>query len=184
MKTILSSGFILKRIRYTLLIVFSLFTLSSCYKGYDGRPGDAYLSLAWEVSKPYYVDAGPEIPPTFRWSEFYYATPGVYYLYYEGQVWNGWRWITYAWEVQYEIWRIPGEPGGYGYHGYDGTDTYLTLVCSPYGPYEDRFENRSAIENEDSIEISEKEIVVEKIQNDVGIRVKYSKVEPRNSFQK
>ena len=53
--------------------------LSSCHKGFDGRPGDAYLALAWEVNKPYYIDAGPEIPPTFRWGEFYFEPMGRYF---------------------------------------------------------------------------------------------------------
>lgn len=165
------------RILIPALVLF-LFTLNSCYKGYDGRPGDAYLSLSWEISKPYYIDAGPEIPATFRWGEFYYATPGVYYLYYEGEHWNGWRWVDYAWEVEYEIWRVPGEPGGYGYHGYDGPDTYLTLVCNPFGPYEERFDYRSAAVNEMNSDTTGNVIVIEKILNDVGMKITYTKAEP------
>ncbi|MFH2094379.1 MAG: hypothetical protein ABIJ16_01665 [Bacteroidota bacterium] len=164
-------------------LVFTI-ALSSCQKGFDGRPGDAYLGLQWEIDKPSYVDAGPEIPPTFIWGDFYYACPGTYFLYYEGEVWTGWHWARYAWEVEYEIWRMPGEPGGYGYNGYNGPDTYLQLICSPYGPHEDRFNLRSMETGTINPDEAEDIITFEEQKNDLGFKVTYRKVEPRGTNKK
>ena len=127
----------LKKIIVLLIIVFIIFSCKKdAYYGHDGRPGDAYISLTWEVSQPDYLNAGTgAIPPVFQWGRFYKAYPGYYSLYYEGSVWNGSYWSYYAWEVNYEIWITKGENGGWYYDGADGPDTYFTLQCSPYGPY-------------------------------------------------
>lgn len=123
------------------IMVALIMFISSCedehYYGRDGRPGDAYLSLTWANEMPEYIDAGTSaIPSLFKWGDYYWAYPGMYQLYYEGSVWNGFGWSYYAWEVDYEIWLNEGEQGQpYGIDGRDGADTFLTLECSPYGPF-------------------------------------------------
>jgi hypothetical protein len=131
-----------KTIFFLMILVL---LISGCYKetdwyGQDGRQGDAYLSLSWIDNEPAYIDAGTSsVPAYFYWNEYYRAYPGYYTLYYDGEVWMGNRWAFYAWEVDYEIWRMQGEQGGMNYNGRDGEDTYITLECSPFGPmvYED-----------------------------------------------
>jgi hypothetical protein len=117
------------------LLAFILTTAPSCYVGADGNPGLAYIAFEWEDTKPEYIDCGtPAVPPQFTYGSYYRITPGWYHAYYDGKVWNGSAWGTYAWEMDYEIWINPGERGGYGYNGRDGMNTYLNFVCSPYGP--------------------------------------------------
>ncbi|MBE0641984.1 MAG: hypothetical protein IH599_08110 [Bacteroidales bacterium] len=129
-------------IRYTALaaLLGSVLFLSSCCddRGRDGRPGRAFLALEWELDMPDYLDAGtPDIPATFEWGRSYRAYPGWYLLYYEGHYWNGSGNVSYAWEMEYEIWEAAGDRGGYNYDGEDGPDTYFTLWLSPTGPYFD-----------------------------------------------
>lgn len=168
-----------------LASIVLLTTLNSCYveTGYDGRPGDSFLSLEWEETEPDYLDAGTSsIPPVFQWGKYYYTSPGFYTLYYEGEYWDFWGFSYYAWEIDYEIWQNAGTPGGPGYNGYDGRDTYLTLVLSPYGPYTSRWE-KSTKENSQRtiIEESEDKIVYTETDGAYTIKVTYKKVLPKKA---
>lgn len=164
---------------------FIIFSFNSCYvvpwHGEDGRPGNAYVALTWVDAEPEYIDAGSSgIPPVFYWDEYYPAYPGYYSLYYEGSIWNGFNKSLYAWEVNYEIWRIPGEEGGMYYHGADGADTYFTLECSPFGPYvyEDIYKDQSLTN-----EVTPNMFTIEGYENGFGFKATYKKVEP-GSYQK
>ena len=168
-----------------LLISLPIF-FSSCYVeynnvGYDGLPGDAYLSLEWEYVMPTYLDAGTsDIPQFFEWGKYYLARPGYYNLYYEGEFWDGYDIAYYAWEIDYEIWRNPGtsgHPGGI--NGIDGADTYLTLVLSPYGPYEDGGFKSIPLAGYSKISDSNNKIVVEQKGDGFSMRVTYTKVKRR-----
>jgi hypothetical protein len=132
----INAGRLMLGIIASLLILFFLTGCEKDWFGHDGRPGDSYLSLVWEVARPDYLDAGTgDIPPVFQWGRFYETCPGHYWLYYEGRVPHGFGYAYYAWEVEYEIWVMAGEPGGYHYNGEDGPDNYFTIECNPYGPY-------------------------------------------------
>lgn len=189
---------LLKAISYkpflALIAVLSaslILTISSCHVGSDGRPGQAYISFEWEISKPDLIDCGtPSVPPNFYYGTFYRITPGWYTAYYEGQVWTGQAWGTYAWEMDYEIWVNPGQRGGYGYNGKDGMNTYMTFVCTPFGPeiYRHESDMRKAPENDgddaDIEKITENEGVIEYQINEYTVRMTYRKVEPRGADAK
>lgn len=170
-----------------MLIILSagMLLLSSCYeeipwRGSDGRPGTAYLALTWIDDEPSYINAGTaSIPGYFYWDEYYRATPGYYTLYYEGDIRMGNNWSSYAWEIEYEIWRMEGEKGDLYYHGRDGEDTYFTLECSPFGPmvYED-FKN-TAVDYE-VLQQSPDEVTILKSKNDFKLKITYRKAEKRN----
>lgn len=170
----------------TLIFLFILVTLlSSCYKepwyGKDGRPGNAYLAVDWVDDEPDYIDVGTSaVPPYFYWGEYYRAYPGIYQLYYEGEVWMGNRWAFYAWEIDYEIWRNEGEQGGAYYHGRDGADTYFTLECSPFGPlvYED-YKSGDTKPGFEVLQDSDDEITILKTDKDFNLKITYRKVEQR-----
>ncbi len=165
----------------TLIFFIALtpFILSSCYveTGYDGRPGDAYLSLQWETDAPSYLDAGTsDIPAHFEYGRFYYAQPGFYNLYYEGEMWDGYGMAYYGWDIDYEIWRNAGSQGGPGYNGYDGQDTHLTIILSPYGPFTDRWNKSASIDkNFEIIESGDDKVVIESVASEYGIRITYKK---------
>ncbi|MEA3444913.1 MAG: hypothetical protein U9R19_09350 [Bacteroidota bacterium] len=173
---------------YLLLLALPL-AFSSCYIekdqpaiGYDGRPGEAYLSLEWEYQEPLYLDAGTsDIPAYFNYGQFYITRPGWYELYYEGEYWNGYGMAWYAWEIEYEIWRNYGSPGGPGYNGRDGADSYLTIILSPYGPFTDRWHKSLSSNNYKALEQSKNRIVVEQIGEEFGIKITYKKVVARQS---
>lgn len=176
----------------TALITSYLLTLmlSSCYVepwyGHDGRPGVAYLSITWIDDEPAYINTGTSaIPQYFYWDKYYRANPGYYTMYYEGDYWNGYNWAFYAWEIDYEIWRANGEPGGLYHNGANGPDTYFTLECSPFGPYvyEDL---KSAPANVDFeiLQESEDEITILKSDKDFHLKATYRKVESRNEDNK
>ncbi len=165
------------------IVVIAIF-VSSCeedryYYGYDGRPGDAYLSLTWANEIPEYLDAGTgAIPPTFKWGEYYRSYPGFYVLYYEGSVWNGFGWTFYAYEVEYEIWINEGEPGRpYGIDGRDGVDTRLTIECSPYGPFIFAQEKSGSTTSKYQIlENTEDKIKVLQVEGMYSMKITYKKV--------
>jgi hypothetical protein len=119
-----------------IIAMVSLLFFSSCERyGSDGLPGRAFLSVNWDVSKPLYLDVGTSaIPNVFEWGVYYRAYPGTYTLDYDGQVWKGTYWANYAWQVDYEIYENPGQPGGPNYNGRDGLNSYFDIVCTPYGP--------------------------------------------------
>ena len=166
-----------------IIAIVVITSLNSCviapWHGDNGRPGNAFVALTWTNAKPEYIDAGSSgIPPVFYWDEYYPAMPGYYTLYYEGSVWNAYAKSFYAWEINYEIWRMEGEDGGLYHHGADGADTYFTLECNPYGPYVYEDINKNQPVDYEIIQNSGDEITIEKINNGFGIRVTYKKAEP------
>jgi hypothetical protein len=176
--------FIIRNKSVFALALILLTGLSGCEVeyGYDGRPGNAYLALQYDVAEPYYLDAGTgAIPAEFIWGDFYYATSGYYTLYYEGSHWNGHRWADYAWEIDYEIYNNPGEYGGAYYNGKDGADSYFTLLCSPYGP--DFFQNDINYRKDNNPDTSVTKMpdtgsMVKTVKN-YSIKMTWKKVSPR-----
>ena len=167
---------------FIILALVLPITLASCRDerrveiGYDGRPGDAFLSLEWEYDSPSYLDAGTsDIPYHFEYGQYYLTRPGNYYLYYEGEEWDGYGMAYYGWEIEYEIYRNYGSSGGPGYNGYDGRDSYLTIILSPYGPYTERWEKSISTSNTKVIEEDQNRIVVETTDKDYTIRVTYTR---------
>lgn len=160
----------------TLVFLASLsLILSSCEKpwhGRDGRTGDAFLALTWQVEPPAWIDAGTgAIPPVFNWGAYYRVMPGYYTLYYEGRVWTGSAMAHYAWEVTYEVWVVAGEPGDWYYNGADGPDNYFTIECSPYGPYIwNSYKSLSTTENTTVVRDTGDEIVI--LQKGMGMSMK------------
>ncbi|MBN1339588.1 MAG: hypothetical protein JXA03_09700 [Bacteroidales bacterium] len=157
---------------WALIIILSLTGCEKAWHGHDGRPGNAYLSLAWQVAEPTYIDAGTgSIPPVFFWGEYYRISPGHYYIFYEGRMWNGMYWSWYAWQVEYDIWVNPGEPGDWYYNGADGPDNFFTIECNPYGPYI-YHDYKNSGETAD-------EIVITKKGDGYELRATYRKAEPK-----
>ena len=172
----------LKKSKLGLLIIVALMlTIASCQKrGYDGRPGRAYISLTWSVVEPDYIDPGTyDIPSVFYWGEYYRTYPGFNTLYYESSVWMGYYWDFYAWEVDYEIWTYAGESGGYYYDGRDGADTYFTLELNPYGPYVYDTKSASLPDKYKLVEDTGDAIVIIREEEEFSIKATYKKVEPR-----
>lgn len=175
-----------RKIKFILAVFILITGLYACVPyGYDGMPGDSYLAVTWYRTQPDYLDVGTsDIPPVFEWGAFYRAWPGYYTMYYEGSYWNGYRYARYAWEMNYEIYRIAGEPGGPNYNGADGPNTYFTLECSPFGP-EIYTDTRYYKKGNDQIEKPEKEMLtgqtdsVVVVKNDLKLKLVYKKVEPR-----
>ena len=174
-----------KKVR-KIIAVLLLLSLTACNKhawyGRDGRPGDAFLSLTWQVEEPTYIDAGTgAIPPVFHWGNFYKIQPGYYDLYYEGSVWTGTHWANYAWEVVYEIWEVPGENGDWYYHGADGPDNYFTIECSPYGPYvQSPYKSTEPDSKYELIEENESEVIVVQKGDGINLKITYKKAEFKN----
>jgi hypothetical protein len=164
-----------------VLLVLSLAGCQKAWHGRDGRPGDAYLALDWQVSEPVYIDAGTSnIPPVFYWGQNYMMFPGMYNLYYEGRVWTGMSWASYAWEVMYEIYEISGENGGWYYNGQDGPDNYFMIVCSPYGPnIQSTYKNAERERTQEIVLETEEEIVVKQLGDGVEMKITYKKVDPK-----
>jgi hypothetical protein len=169
---------------FSLILILGL-GLSSCEVdvyydyGYDGRPGQAFLALNWDIDEPEYLDAGTgDIPPVFTWGSYYLANPGYRTLYYEGSHWTGRRWMDYAWEMDYSIHINPGEPGGPYYDGSDGANSYFDLICTPYGPgfeHYDAYYKKSA---EEPAIVSDSGTITKKIKN-ATLTVNYRKVSPK-----
>ena len=177
-----------RRIRslYWLILPLIALIVTSCYKepwyGRDGRPGNAYLAVSWIDAKPDYIDAGTgDIPPVFEYGRYYKAWPGFYTMYYDGRFWNGQAHVSYAWEVDYEVWTVAGEPGGMYYNGANGPDNYFTVECSPYGPwvYGPGYKSASLPEAYELVKQTEEEIVIMREGTDFGITLTYKKVVPR-----
>ena len=174
--------------RYKYLFLFSalagmmMLGLNSCETtGMDGRDGRSYLSLTYSVDEPQYVDAGNyAIPEYFYWDEYYRIQAGYYTMYYDGLLKRGYSYESYAWEIDYEVYYLQGEPGGYGYHGENAADMYFTIECNPYGPYyyEDMLKSAQVKENE-QVSVFADSIVVVKEQHNMGMKLTYRKVEKR-----
>ena len=165
----------------------TMLSITSCIKEVaypDGRPGRAYLSLTFTNEEPDYIDPGTSsIPEVFYWGDYYRAYPGIYTLYYETPVWNGYAWGRHCWEIDYEIWTIPGEPGSYYHYGRDGADTYFTLDLAPFGPsvYE---ETKGSVNNSskyDSVIKTADGFVATKKQNGLGFKATYRQVKQRQN---
>jgi len=172
-----------KKIQMLLAVLF-LLSVSSCQKawhGRDGRPGNAYLSLTWQVAEPSFIDAGTHaIPSVFYWGDYYKISPGYYDLYYEGRVWTGMFWANYSWEVMYEIRVIPGERGDWYYNGSDGPDNYFSIECNPGGPFIlSDYKSAELDSKYKLIEESEEEIVVEQKGKGVNLIITYKKATPK-----
>lgn len=171
---------------FKAVILFGLLFVSvSCCddRGRDGRPGRAYLALDWEIDIPNYLNTGsPDIPATFEWRRSYRAYPGWYDLYYEGTYFNGSGNVSYAWDMEYEIWETNGERGSYSYDGEDGPDTYFNLLISPYGPLINTYvDQKCAGTNEIEILSNTGDTIEIMIKGEShNLRAVYRKVEPRH----
>ncbi len=172
-------------VKWFLLLLMAFF-VTSCYVepwyGRDGQPGRAYLSLTWIDTKPEYIDAGTgAIPPVFQYGKYYRAYPGFYTLYYDGHFWNGQAYAFYAWEVDYEIWAVAGEPGGMYHNGANGPDNYFTVECSPFGPwvYGPGYKDEELPEGYELKENTGERVTIEKKGTDFGITITYKKVASR-----
>jgi len=155
--------------------------LSSCevnYYGNPGRDGRAFLAATWNYSEPEYLDIGTgAIPRVFEWGRFYPASEGTYTLHYEGHIQNGQQISFYAWDLNYEIWRNPGEPAGSFYDGENGRDNYFTLECSPYGPYiyQDSYKKMEINSKYSILENSEDKVVVQQKMTYFTMKITYTK---------
>ncbi len=190
MKKSIYSGLIRNKIILMAALASTAIFLSistSCYVGADGHPGLAYVAFEWEHVKPDYIDCGtPAVPPQFNYGTFYRISPGWYNAYYEGKVWNGQAWMTFSFSMDYEIWINEGQRGGYGYNGKDGMNTYLTFMCSPYGPYlkrNDAYYRTASPDDElaantKGIPEIDKDVVREYKEGDYTIRLTYRRVDP------
>jgi len=153
----------------TLLITaagFLLTTLSSCLyvvdntPGPPGHPGDAYFGVDYEHAPPYsYWDNNRDIPFDPLLGAYYYTYPGVYefeYFVNPDEYWYG----------TYEIWVNAGGHGGpHGEHGYDGLDSYLMLICDPYGAHEHRDDFKT------NPDVSDEQVVIEKREGEQQYRI-------------
>ncbi|NOZ46434.1 MAG: hypothetical protein GXO79_06590, partial [Chlorobi bacterium] len=168
----------LNNIFILLIIAISFSSCEEDYYGRDGRDGNAYISLSWANEIPEYLDAGTgDIPKTFKWNQYYKIYPGFYVMYYEGSVWNGFGWTNYAYDVEYEVFVNEGESGQpYGIDGRDGADTYLTIECSPYGPY--------LFSNEKSGKVNKRYELIEKDENKIQVLQKSGKYSMKITYKK
>lgn len=167
-----------------VLLILSLTGCQKAWYGDDGRPGDAFLALNWQVDEPAFIDVGTgDIPPIFYWGQNYKTYPGFYSLYYDGRIWTGKSWASYAWEVGYEIYEIKGEQGGWYHNGQDGPNNYFLIECSPYGPYIESTYKDAEVDPEYEVLVeSENEIIVKHEGEGLGIMITYKKVEPKNEI--
>lgn len=165
-----------------VLLFLSLTACEKAWHGQDGAPGDAFLALTWQEAEPTYIDAGTgAIPPVFYWGEYYKVRPGIYNLYYEGDIWLGSGWARFAWEITYEIWVMPGERGDWYYNGANGPDNFFTIECNPYGPYVGSTYKQTLIDGQDDEPYGvEDEIVISQKKEGWEMKVTYTRVEPRN----
>ncbi len=108
-------------------------TTSPNVPGPNGRPGNAFYGITYEVQHPYsYWDNNPAIPIDPEIGFYFPTAPGLYdfeYFINPTEYWYG----TYETFI-----NLGGRGGSYGRPGPDGPDTYLMLVCDPMGYYEIR----------------------------------------------
>jgi len=98
--------------------------------GEDGVDGDAYLSIDYNLARPYsYEDNNPYIPDDLTYGQFYKCGAGIFnYEYYVDE--NFYLYGTYTLTIN------EGEPGkGFGEKGENGEDKYFILWCDPAGPH-------------------------------------------------
>lgn len=131
----------MKLLKHTLLASLVAILFSSCvahehprpHYGPHGFDGLAFFGIDYDIAHPYsYWDNNPSIPYNPLVGHYYNTAPGLYeFEYYVNprEFWYG----------TYEVWINYGGPGQpNGYPGYDGLDTYLLMICDPYGYYEVR----------------------------------------------
>lgn len=156
-----------------LLLSIMLVFVTSCQKSYEVYSRRTYIALAWDYSKPTFIDAGTyAIPSRFEYNEFYQISPGFYHLYYEGTEYYHGRYRDFAWDMDYEIYYLDEE---YSYSR--DYDSYFTLELNPFGPemYESVKSGKTEISGYKVLEYSPDKIVMEKSSEVVGIRVTYKK---------
>jgi hypothetical protein len=173
------------KILFTGILLLMLTSCEKDYWGYDGFDGRAYLALSWSDSEPYYIEPGSHaIPNLFYWDEYYRINPGIYTMYYDGEYYDGYGWLEYAWEVDYEIWINYGEEGSLFYDGRDGADNYFVVECNPYGPFVYRDLKSKVVKPEyEVLESSENAISLLMKKEFFSMKVTYRKVEKRAEIQ-
>ena len=174
------------RMLLSVLLIVSLASCEKAWHGTDGRPGDAYLALTWQIEEPTYIDAGTgAIPYRFYYGDYYRINPGYYSRYYEGVVWTGQYWGSYAWEVEYEIWEVAGERGDWYYNGQDGPDNFFDIEMSPYGPYVySSYKSGETDSKYEIVEASDEKIIMVQKGDGMSLKATFKKVEPRNDLSK
>jgi len=176
-KKIRQNGLRTKRYLSYSIIFFVLFGFSSCTEDYwiieSPQPSNAYIALTWSEDEPDYIDAGTgAIPEIFYWNDYYRIYPGSYTLYYDGIFNNGYEYIDYAWEVDYEI---------YTNNGTYNDDNYFSIDLNPYGPYVDQdYKSASLNSTFKVLETSDSKIVILKQGEEYSLKVTYRKVERQN----
>lgn len=159
------------------IILIVLLGLASCTEEIwimeSPQTSNAYIALSWTEDEPDYVDAGTgAIPTIFYWNDYYHIHPGFYTLYYDGLYNDGFDFIEYAWEVDYDIYTNGGPY-------YD--DNYFSIDLNPYGPYVGLdFKSSPTNQNFKVLEQNEKKIIILKEEKEYSLKVTYRKVEIRN----
>lgn len=145
--------------------------------GGAGVAGLAFFSIDWEQVPPDYLwTDNTAIPPVFTYGDFYQSGPGNFDLYYEGEFIENCCPVQYQWDVNFDVWVNLGTTGPCGEPGYAGADSYLTLVCGPYGPYEARTNKTKQLpDGMKLISDTGDQIIVEKEVDDVKMRITYTK---------
>lgn len=158
-----------KLLSYSIVLI-ALFGLSACNENYwviEDRPSRAYLALTWSQDEPDYIDAGTgAIPEVFYWNDYYRIQPGIYSLYYDGIFNDGYDYIEYAWEVEYEI---------YTNQDFYNDDYYFTIDMNPYGPYVYEEYKSTPVSKFKVLEQSESRIVILKEQKAFSLKISYTK---------
>ncbi len=131
-------------------------TLGSCVyvdntPGPQGLPGDCYFGVDYEQYSPYsYWDDNPSIPYNPLLGSYYLSKPGLYHFEYHVNPYD-------YWYGTYEIWQNQGGPGGsHGEMGCRGLDSYLMLICDPWGYHEQRFDYKTSDFENNPLVIEEK----------------------------
>lgn len=165
-----------KPLPYTI-ILFILLGLSSCTEDIwiieSPQHSKAYLALTWTEDEPEYIDVGTNaIPDVFYWNDYYHIRPGFYSLYYDGLYSDGYDYIEYAWEVDYEI---------YTNDRYYDDDNYFSIDLNPNGPfvYLD-YKTATVNQNFKILENTETKITILKEEKEYSMKVSYKKVDRRN----
>ena len=138
-----------------------------CY-GPDGYPGLAFFGIDYEYSHPYsYWDDNPSVPYNPRIGYYYQTAPGIYefeYFINAEEYWYG----------TYEIWVNPGGAGRLNCQpGFDGADTYLMMLCDPWGWTEIR-----GLAKIDEEELKTKPLVIERKNGDQNFKITLYKGDP------
>lgn len=148
-----------------------------CYWGYDGAPGATYFGIDWTEDAPSYLWTNNQaIPHVFQYGAYYTSTPGTFELYYEGEFVEDCCPKAYYWDVTFDLWSNAGTPGGCGFNGTNGAESYMMLVCGPYGPFESRM-NKTARPGLTIVSETSDVIVAELKQDDITMRIIYHRLD-------